>query len=335
MNIPIEVILMPFFLFGSWFFAGIETGIITANRHRLLHLVRAGSRRARLIEEYLLDNQRLFGTLLVGNNLCTVILSTLCGSLAARTYGAVGQSVTSVVLALVVLVFCEYFPKVWFNSQPIRRSFIFVPLLRVMEVLLWPFSFLAVLFSKLLVSEHRSQQLFVTREHIQTLAHGSEVGGEISAFERLLINQVLALQLKTADKVMTPLSQTQFVAPDDTMAECYERVRNSGLLHLPVIEESSRRCLGVIDVFERLVTANADSSDLVRDHMRQPLFIPPKLHADDILPLLRRHRQTVGIVRDAESGAARGTITQENIVTALISGAMPASKGSHGKRLAG
>ena len=41
---------MPFFLFGTWFFAGIETGIITANRHRLLHLGRAGSRRARLIE---------------------------------------------------------------------------------------------------------------------------------------------------------------------------------------------------------------------------------------------------------------------------------------------
>ncbi len=323
MNVPVEFMLLPFVLFGSWFFSGIETGIISLNRHRLLHLVRGGSRRAKLVEGYLLDSQRLFGTTLVGNNLCNVVVSTLCGSLSARVWGPIGQSATSVALALVILVFCEYFPKIWFTSRPIQRSLRFAPLLRAVEILLHPLSFLAILFTRMLIPRRKEQSPFVTREHIQTLARSSEAGGEISAFERLMINQVLDLQLKTAEQLMTPINRVVTAAPDDTLSVCFDRVRNSGHLRLPVIDPNTRVCLGILDTFEVLTGTTVALAGQAREYMRKPFFVTADLHADDLLPLLRRHRQTMAIVRAPAAETVLGIVTQENILATLIGRALP------------
>jgi CBS domain containing-hemolysin-like protein len=42
-----------------------------------------------------------------------------------------------------------------------------------------------------------------------------------------------------------------------------------------------------------------------------------------VLPLLRRHRQNLAIVRDPVSNAVKGIVTQDNILTTLLSGALP------------
>jgi CBS domain containing-hemolysin-like protein len=325
MNVPLELLLIPVVLCGSWFFSGIETGIISLNRHRLLHLVRGGSHRAKLIEGYLLDNQRLFGTTLVGNNLCNVVLSTLCGSLSARAWGPIGQSATSVLLALVILAFCEYFPKIWFASRPIQRCLRFAPLLRAVETLLHPLSAIAASVTRLMIPQKKEQSPFVTREHIQTLAQGSEDGGEITAFERLMIKQVLDLQLKTTEQIMTPISRVVAAAPDDSLAACLDRVRGAGHIRLPVIDPETRVCLGILDTFEVLTGGSPNPSGVARDHMVPPFFVNADLHADDVLPLLRRHRQTLAVVRDPASGAVKGIVTQDNILTSLLSGALPAA----------
>ncbi|MEI8353754.1 MAG: CNNM domain-containing protein [Lentisphaerota bacterium] len=325
MNIPIELALIPLFMAGAWFLAGIETGIVSINRHRLLHLVRSGSRRAKLIEGYLLDSQRLFGTSLVGSNLCLVIVSTLVGSLSERAWGPIGQTVISACLAIILLVFCEYFPKIWFASRPIQRCLRFAPLLRAVETLLFPLSSIAVSLTRLMIPQKKEQSPFVTREHIQTLAQGSEAGGEITAFERLMINQVLDLQLKPTEQIMTPISRVVTVDPDDTLAACLDRVRGAGHIRLPVIDSETRACLGILDTFEVLTGGSPNPSGQARDHMIPPFFINADLHADDVLPLLRRHRQNLAIVRDPVSNAVKGIVTQDNILTTLLSGALPAA----------
>ena len=74
---------------ASAFFAGIETGVISMNRLRLLHRARLGSRNAKLLSGYLREPDRLLGTTLVGCNLMSVILSTLATDMGA-SFGSVG-----------------------------------------------------------------------------------------------------------------------------------------------------------------------------------------------------------------------------------------------------
>ncbi len=326
MTLPIELGLILACMLSEAFFSGMETGVISVNRLRLLHLVRNGSRGAQILEGFLRETDRLLGTTLVGTNLSMVVVSTLAARTAERHWGNAGQAVAGVVISLVVLVGCEYIPKAWFNSRPLARCIPLAFLLRASEKLLRPLAALVLSVTHWADPrrrKHDSRSPFVTREHLQILARDSEASGQISTFERLMINRVLDLQLQTAADLMMPLERVIRVQPDTSLQACAELVRRHGHLKLPVFDAGNTNCVGVLYMQEVL----ARSGDLERataaSLMRPPFFLADTLRADDVLPVLRRNRQHLALVRDGQ-GRVRGIVTVENGLKALM-GNLPAS----------
>ena len=319
MNIPIEFHIMLVCLLAQAFLAGIELGVISINRHRLMHLARIDARGARIIEGYLHDTARLLGTTLVGTCLTLVVISTLAESLAERHLNRTGQAVSAVLVSLILLVFGEYMPKIWFNSRPIERCLPLAKVLFFFERLLGPSVRLVMALTRW-ASPRRQQSgenLFVTREHIQSLVQDSAAGGQITAFERLMINRVLDLQRKTAAEVMTPLRQVIHAHENAPLVECCEQARQSGHTRLPILDATDGNCVGILHLLEILATIEDPRTVTVRSCMSPPFFIRPDLHADALLPLMRRNHQPMAVVRD-ESGKVLGVVTQENIVRSLL-----------------
>ena len=91
--ILLELALILACLCGSAFFSGIETGIISIDRLRLMHRARNGSAAARIIEGFLRQSDRLLGTTLVGNNIVNNVIATLAAVLAQARWGREGQAV--------------------------------------------------------------------------------------------------------------------------------------------------------------------------------------------------------------------------------------------------
>ena len=58
------------------FCAGAETGFLSVSRERILHLSRAGGRKAKVVQLALSDMSRTLTTLLIGNNLAGVVFSS-------------------------------------------------------------------------------------------------------------------------------------------------------------------------------------------------------------------------------------------------------------------
>lgn len=320
MNIPVEIHVIALCLLAQAFLAGIELGVISINRHRLLHLVRSGAPGARLIQAYLHDPSRLLGTTLVGTCLTLVTISTLSESLAEAHLGRIGQSICAIVVSLLLLVLGEYLPKVWFNSRPIERCLPFAKLLRLFERLLQPLVKVTLFMTRWVapVGHSEQQSLFVTREHIQSLVQDSAAGGQISGFERLMINRVLDLQMRTAAEVMTPLKQVVHAHDDSTLEQCSELAFKSGHLRLPVLDPDDGTCVGILHLLDVLVQREAGApSQSAGECMKPPFFVGAGIHADDLLPLMRRNRQPMAVVRD-DSGKVLGLVTQENIVNYLI-----------------
>ena len=168
---------------------------------------------------------------------------------------------------------------------------------------------------------HPERNLFVTREHIQSLVQDSAAGGQISAFERLMINRVLDLQLKTATDVMTPLNQVIHAQASGTLQECYDLAAQTGHTRLPVLDAADGACVGILHLVEVLAKVDNPAALTARDCMTSPVFIRPDLPADDLLPLMRRNRQPMLVVR-SDAGAMLGVVTQESIVRFLM-GALP------------
>ena len=79
-------VLMVFSVAVAAFCAGVETGFLSVSRVRLLSLVRQSAPRAKRLARILGDMSRVLTTLLVGNNLASVLFSTAVAALGARLF---------------------------------------------------------------------------------------------------------------------------------------------------------------------------------------------------------------------------------------------------------
>ena len=71
----------------SAFFSGSETALMRANRYRLRHQARDGSRGAQAAERLLKRPDRLIGLILLGNNLVNMSAAALATLIAIRIGG--------------------------------------------------------------------------------------------------------------------------------------------------------------------------------------------------------------------------------------------------------
>lgn len=302
------------------FFAGMETGIISVNRLRLVHLARGGDKRASLIAEYIRDPDRLLGTMLVGSNIVSVAISTLAAALAGDLWGSSGLGISSAVSTLTILVFGEFLPKAWFSSRPLQRCLPFARFLRGVEILLLPLSKLMLFVTGLFTGGAKNSSTggkMVTREHLQWLARNSEAGGQISPLESLMISRVLALQTKTAADVMAPLSSVSVLSDSATLGDVSALVGKTGHNKFPVVDGATGMCRGVLYVRDVLARISGNPGDKVMDFVRKPFYLRHDTRADDILPHLRRHGQRLAIVRNA-SGRQLGIVTIDGILRIIV-----------------
>jgi CBS domain containing-hemolysin-like protein len=306
---------------GSAFFSGTETGFLSVNHARLVHLVRAGQKNAIILNRYLSDLQRCLASILVGNNLMNVMLSTLSASLAQTCFpaSALAQTGWAVGMAFMMLFFCEYLPKMFFTTRPLRRTLLVSRAFYVTEKALAPLTSAILFMTKWLVPNNQKgtrQRFLMTREYIQNVVSDDKDGSRITAFERLMINRVLALQAQTARQVMTPLNRVTTTTASTPLQTCYQRVRDSGHVRLPVFSDDGSRCVGVLNVLDVLAAAPDPKRTLARDRMQKAFFVDAGERADDVLPLMRKYRYPIVLVRGA-GNEMLGIITEENVLSAL------------------
>lgn len=322
MNASLMILAILFCFGAAAFFSGTESGMLSVSHARLMHLVRAGKFEAKLLSGYLQDLQRFLATILVGNNLASVMLSTLSASLAQFCFPGqrMLQTVWAVTVAFMMLFFCEYLPKLFFTTRPLRRTLLVVRPFFVVEKLLTPLTVLVLFLTEWLVPKDRkgmTHRFLMTREYIQNVVSDAKDGSQITAFERLMINRVLALQAQTAAQVMTPLPRVTRTVANSPLRDCFQLVRDSGHVRLPVFSEEGDRCLGVLNVLDVLTISSAPEQGRACEWMREPFFVYADERADDVLPLMRKNRQPMAIVRTRADGAALGVITEENVLFAL------------------
>ena len=307
---------------GSAFFSGMETGTLCINRARLAHLVRSGSKAAAIMDKCLSDMQSFLATILIGNNLINVTLATLSAGLAKRclhNYPA-AQTIWAMGMAVMMLVFCEYLPKLFFTTRPLRRTLFVIRTFYIIEKILKPWASLVMVMTQWLTptSGSSGKRLFLmTREYLQNVVSDAKDGSRITAFERMMINRVLTLHSQTAAQLMTPLSRVTKTTSDALLSECYGLVRDSGHIRLPVFDREGNACIGVLSVLDIMIASPDPDRTSAADCMQSPFFVDADLHADDVLPLMRKHRKHLALVQEKNNGLVLGIITEENIINAL------------------
>lgn len=299
----------------SAYFSASETAFSSLNRIRLKNMAENGQRKAalalRLSEKY----DRLLSTILVGNNIVNILLTTVATVFFVSVFKTYGATVSTIVTTVVVLVFGEITPKSLAKDHADSFAMSTAPLMRCVMVLLSPINWVFSMWKRLLQRLVKTPDAqAVTEEDLLTIVDEAEQDGSLNEQESDLIRRVISFNDREAVDILIPRVDVTGLPVDATPAEAAAVFEETGYSRLPVYEDTMDRIVGVVH-FKNFV-CNRDGADIT-DIMTPALFVPPTVKIRLLLTQLQQAKAHIAIVSD-EYGGTLGIVTMEDILEELV-----------------
>lgn len=306
----------------SAFFSSSETGLVALNRYRLRHHVKGGHRGAKLAQSLLAKPDRMFGLILLGNNLVNIMAASIATVIALRLLGESGVWVSTVVLTFIVLIFAELMPKTLAAMHPQRiaypASLVLAPLLKLLYPLVWLINLIASLFLRPFgVKSTNTQQEALSREELRVVLQ--ESARHISSDHQQMLLNILDLEHGSIDDVMVPRQDIVGIDLAEPWEETIDRLSQTVHTRLPVWEGDLENMLGLLhvrSVLPRLSKGLLDKDSLLKA-TRSPYYIPEGTTLTQQLLEFQSRERRLGMVVD-EYGDIQGLVTLDDILEEIV-----------------
>jgi putative hemolysin len=310
-------------IMGSGFFSSSEIAMFSLSAHKIDAMVEEGARGARAVQSLKEDPHRLLVTILVGNNLVNITMSSVSTTIVGFYLDAgTAVLVSSLGITSMVLLFGESAPKSYAVDNTDTWARTVARPLTIVGKLLWPlitlFYYLTRLVNRLTPGSSSLESSYVSREEIRNMIETGEREGILDEEEREMIQRTLRFKDTVAKEVMTPRLDVEAISRDATVEEAIEDCLESGHARLPVYKGSLDNVIGVFDIRDLRDSDYDAASDLeVEDAVNPTLHVPESKNVDELLSEMRENRMHIVIVVD-EFGATEGIVTMEDIVEEIV-----------------
>ena len=322
-----------FLLVLSGFFSGSETALTASSRGKLRAQADKGSHGAQKALEITDDNERLIGSVLLGNNLVNILAASLATALFTRLFGESGVALATLVMTLLVLVFAEVLPKTYAITNAEKAAAAVAPVIGVVVTVFSP----VVAAVRLLVRGvlrlfgvriDPNSNILAVREEIAGALQLGHSEGVVEKEDRDRILGALDLGDRTVEEIMLHRSNIEMIdanaEPEEILKQCLE----SRYTRLPVFRDQPENIVGVVhakDLFRSMYAQAGGSSGGgerlksfdIRQVANDPYFVPDTTTLDDQMREFLQMRSHFALVVD-EYGSLRGLITLEDILEEIV-----------------
>ncbi|MEF8783699.1 MAG: hemolysin family protein [Haloarculaceae archaeon] len=308
----------------SAFFSSSEIAMFSLASHRVESLAEE-SVAGRLLKHLRDDPHRLLVTILVGNNLVNIAMSSIATGLLAYYLGNGGLAVALATIGItaLVLLFGESAPKSYAIENTESWALRISRPLKWAEVTLMP---LVVLFDHLTRAVNKVtggrgaiETSYVTRQEIRDIIETGEREGVLEEDEREMLQRTLRFNRTIAKEVMTPRLDMTAVSKQASIEEAIETCIQSGHTRIPVYEGELDNVIGVVDILDLIRDVNySEQPDVeLADLIHPTLHVPESKNVDDLLSEMRDERMHMVIVID-EFGTTEGLLTMEDLTEEIV-----------------
>ena len=327
----IIVVAIAALLLFSGFFSGSETALTAVSRGKLRARADKGDRRAERALAVTEDNERLIGSVLLGNNLVNILATSLATVLFTQLFGEGGVAAATLVMTALVLVFAEVLPKTYAITNSEKAATLVAPIIATVILVFAPIvGFVSLVVRRVLrlvgvEVEAGTNVLSVHEEIAGTIALGHSEGA-VEKEHRDRILGALDLGDRTVEEIMLHRSQIEMIDADLTPREMVELALQSAHTRLPIFKDEPENIIGLIHAKDLLRAIYAlptvedgdpfEGFDIMTVAMK-PYFVPETTTLDDQMrEFLRRHTHFALVVD--EYGALQGLITLEDILEEIV-----------------
>src|SRR5258706_3222276 len=299
-----------------------ETAFTSISRIKLKNLVEEGDPKAIQIDRLLSQPNVFLSTILIVNNVAVIVASSMATVLALRFSSNLGELISTILISLIVLIFCEITPKTAAVQNPMRSARTLAGPVRAAAWLLRPivFSLSAITNSlvRLLGGQIKHRGPFVTEEELRLLVTVGEEEGVLEEEETEMIHSIFEFADTTVREVMIPRIDMVTLESDTTVEEAVDLALEAGFSRIPVYEENIDNIIGVLytkDMIKQL--REGHNNFLVRDLVRTAYFVPETKKLDDLLREIKQKHVHMVIIVD-EYGSVAGLVTIEDLVEEIV-----------------
>ncbi len=317
----------------SAFFSGSETALTAASRGKLRSLADRGSKGAQTALDVTEDNERLIGSVLLGNNVVNILATSLATALLTRVFGQNGVAFATLIMTLLVLIFAEVLPKTYAITnaetvaarvaRPIR--FVILIFSPIVEAVRWFVRGVLYLFG---VRADPESNILAVREEIAGALSLGHSEGVVEKEDRDRILGALDLSERFIEEIMLHRSGIEMIDANlpaqDILAQCLQ----SPHTRLPLYREDPENIVGVIHAKDLLRAMHKllrgggiDNKALAKfdimDVAMPAYFVPETTTLDDQMRQFLKRKTHFALVVD-EYGGLQGLITLEDILEEIV-----------------
>ncbi|AXI46855.1 hypothetical protein C1J03_12975 [Sulfitobacter sp. SK012] len=325
--------IILFLLVLSGFFSGSETALTAASRGKLRTQADKGSRGAQRALAITEDNERLIGSVLLGNNLVNILAAALATSLFTRLFGESGVAIATLVMTLLVLIFAEVLPKTYAITNAERAAaLVSRPIMLVVLVCSPLVSAVRFLVRGILslfgVKIDPDSNILAVREEIAGALNLGHSEGVVEKEDRDRILGALDLRERAVEEIMLHRSGIEMIDAASDPTEMLEQCLQSNHTRLPVFRGDPENIIGVIHAKDLLRamylqigptgrTPGSLKDFNIADVAMKPYFVPETSTLDEQMRQFLRRRTHFALVVD-EYGSLQGLITLEDILEEIV-----------------
>lgn len=320
-TIVFMLVLFFVLLIVSAFFSLSETAFFSLNKTRLDFLIKQKNKRAISIFNVISEPDRLLSTILTGNNIVNTIVSTIGTTLAIYYLRKWGVILAPIIVALVLLMFGETFPKVLATQFPERLSLLIVKPYEWIRWILSPIvtliTYITYLVFNLFGIKIEYKKIIFTREEVKHIIRESGETGILADGEHKLLHRVFELNDKFAKEIMVPRNKIAAINAAMSSDDILRIVTEEGHTRYPVYKHSIDNVIGIIHSKAIINMLINNPLFILEDLMMEPYFIPEDKEISKILVEFQQKGLHIAIVKDAQ-GAVSGLIQIKDILKVIF-----------------
>jgi putative hemolysin len=312
--------LLAFFALSA-FFSLSETAIFASNKYKVRHLASQGNKPAQKLIEWLDAPDKLLATLLLGNNFASIGAATVSAAIVSRIVVSpqalnIALAIETVVLTIVILLFCELGPKALATRYPERISLRVVLPIEVFMKLFYPVTKYGLKVTGLLFRNVQQTPEVMAAEaseaELRALLN-SKKGYEHSQ----MLERVLEFSQRQVKDVMVPRIEVTAIDINTPFDEILLIVESTRYSRFPIYQGVLDNVVGILHGKDLMPYLHYPKTFRLSQLLRKPVFIPDTARLNNAVRLLQNAQTHLGIVVD-EHGGVEGIVTLEDLIEQIV-----------------
>ena len=187
-SIAFQAVAILILIALSSFFSSAETAMTTVNKIRIQSLAEQGNKRAVILEKVISDSPKMLSTVLIGNNIVNMSVSSLMTTLTIKVLGNAYVGIATGILTLLILIFGEITPKNLATIHAEKLSLTYARIIYGLMILLTPVVFIVNKITEgvliILHVDPDEKANAMTEHELRTLVNVGEKDGVIENEEK-------------------------------------------------------------------------------------------------------------------------------------------------------